>query len=327
VAEWVAWQKTGQEKAKIERYLIMALERSGLCITVQNSDREYLYIANLFDQWAIDGQEEPDDVSLFGPAIAKRLRELKDAAVAEKNQKQAEIVIDEHNAFDFTVETVPAECDSHYLLTRIIDLSEKKTAERVTTSLLREVSHRSKNLLAIIQSLASQTARNSDTVAEFNDAFRGRLHALSRAQDLITDSNWRGAMVKDLLHEQVSRYMPDEERIIRFEGQNILLSPNISLHLGLALHELTIMATRTLDASKDGQIRVRCEHGEAEGQKVAELTWAMPDGPVGAPGGYFGGESDFSRVLLETVVPASMSGEAEYVKRDGELFYRIVFPL
>ena len=324
MAEWVAWQKAGQKKAKIERYLIMALERSGLCITVQNSDRAYLYIANLFDQWTIDVQDEPDDVSLFGPAIAKSLRELKDAAVAEKNLKQAEIVIDEDNAFDFTVETVPAEGGSYYLLTRIIDLSEKKTAERVTTALLREVSHRSKNLLAIIQSLASQTARNSDTVTEFNDAFRGRLHALSRAQDLITESNWRGAMVKDLLHEQVARYMPDEKRIISFEGQNILLSPNISLHLGLALHELTIMATRTLEARRNGQIRVRCELGEAEGEKVAELTWAMPDGSVA---GGVGGEADFSRVLLETVVPASMSGEAEYVKRDGDLFYRIVFPL
>lgn len=326
-----AWQRAGQDESSIERYLVVALERSGLCITVQNGNQDYLYIANLFDGWPVSKKAEPDDASLFGPKIADEIKMLKRNVTDLSKRQQAEIVTDDDSCFDFTVEAISTGAGSYYILTRIVDLSEKRTAERVTKALLREVSHRSKNLLAIIQSLASQTARNSSTIEGFTDKFRGRLHALSKAQDLVTESSWRGAMLRDLVRDQAAGYFPDD-RQIEFEGPNIRLAPNVSLHLGLALHELTIKATRAAQISGEvARASVFCRKTWLDGQSAVELTWKMPerqtDGKISAVANDAEGVPNFSRVLLEKVVPASMSGHAELVHAGGEKIYTIVFPI
>ncbi|MCR2327014.1 hypothetical protein NSR98_25480, partial [Salmonella enterica] len=85
------------------------------------------------------------------------------------------------------------------IVTTAVEISELKHREQVLKILLREVSHRSKNLLAIIQSIAMQTARFSGSVDQFLQKFRGRLYSLSNSQDLVTDSNWHGAAFRELL--------------------------------------------------------------------------------------------------------------------------------
>lgn len=323
MADWVAWQRTGQEEGSIQGYLITALERSGLCITVQNRDLDYLYIANLFDGYVIPENEDPDDINLFGIEIADRLKILKDEAIVEAGQRQAEIVTDDERCFEFVVEAIQPG-GTPLILTRINDLSQKRLAEQVTKTLLREVSHRSKNLLAIVQSLASQTARTSSTVEGFAEEFRGRLHALSQAQDLITESSWRGAMLKDLLFDQVERYLP-QDREVHFEGVDVRLTPSTSIHLGLALHELVRKATKIIQRGECGVfINVSCTHTSLLGERAVELKWEMAD-PT--PSSFSEEDQDFGRILLEKVVPASIQGRAEYVQEDGNLAYTIDIPL
>lgn len=104
--------------------------------------------------------------------------------------------------------------------------------------MLREVSHRSKNLLAIIQSIATQTGRYSGTIEGFLVRFRGRLQSMASSQDLVTSSNWRGANLHELVMGQVARYSADPSRAIRFAGTQPFLNPNAALHVGLALHNL-----------------------------------------------------------------------------------------
>lgn len=319
----------GQDQANIQSYLVAALERSGLCITIQNADREYLYVANRFAESEIPADGSPTDESLFGSEIADRLGELKDDAIAEEGIKQAEILTSDERSLDFTVELI-GDDKSPLILTRVLDLSEKRTAERVTKALLREVSHRSKNLLAIIQSLASQTARTSGTISGFTEKFRGRLHALSQAQDLITDSSWRGAMLQQLLHDQVERYLPDA-RQCEFKGDDVRLAPNISMHLGLALHELVMKATDVQAyAADEAVVKVLSEKTTMAGKPALKLTWSMPedaeDDDIAATGAEAEAQ-DFSQVLLEKVVPASVQGNANYTHTNGNLVYTIKFPL
>lgn len=319
----------GQDQANIQSYLVAALERSGLCITIQNADREYLYVANRFADSEIPADGSPTDESLFGSEIADRLGELKDDAIAEEGIKQAEILTSDERSLDFTVELI-GDDKSPLILTRVLDLSEKRTAERVTKALLREVSHRSKNLLAIIQSLASQTARTSGTISGFTEKFRGRLHALSQAQDLITDSSWRGAMLQQLLHDQVERYLPDA-RQCEFKGDDVRLAPNVSMHLGLALHELVMKATSVQAyAADEAVVKVLSEKTTMAGKPALKLTWSMPedaeDDDITATGAEAEAQ-DFSQVLLEKVVPASVQGNANYTHTNGNLVYTIKFPL
>ena len=92
------------------------------------------------------------------------------------------------------------------IVTTAVETTEQKRREQTLRVLLREVSHRSRNLLAIIQSIATQTGRYSSTIDGFLSGFRGRLQSLASSQDLVTSSNWRGADLGDLLLGQVSRY-------------------------------------------------------------------------------------------------------------------------
>lgn len=324
-----AWQRTGQDQASIQSYLVAALERSGLCITVQNADGDYLYVANRFANSQIPTDGNPTDESLFGSEIADRLGELKDDAIAEEGIKQAEILTSDERSLDFTVELI-GDNTSPLILTRVLDLSEKRTAERITEALLREVSHRSKNLLAIIQSLASQTARTSRTISGFTEKFRGRLHALSQAQDLITDSSWRGAMLQQLLRDQVERYLPDA-RQCEFSGDDVRLAPNVSMHLGLALHELVMKATGIkASATDEAVVKVLSQKTTMAGMPALKLTWSMPDGAEDIDLAATDADAeaqDFSQILLEKVVPASVQGKANYTHADGSLVYTIKFPL
>ena len=123
-----------------------------------------------------------------------------------------------------------------------VEISEQKRREETLKTLLRELSHRSKNLLAIIQSLASQTARNSITVPEFLVRFRGRIQSLAYSQDIVTDADWRGADLKSLVRLQVERYAPDGMAQLETELTDVYLTPTASLHVGLALHELAVNA-------------------------------------------------------------------------------------
>lgn len=129
------------------------------------------------------------------------------------------------------------------LVTTAIEISELKRREQVLKTLLREVSHRSKNLLAIVQSIASQTARFTDSIDDFLLKFRGRIQSLSYSQDLVTDSNWRGALFRDLVHSQVEKYIDVSDERLSIDGDNPYLFPGAALHVGLALHELVVNAT------------------------------------------------------------------------------------
>jgi hypothetical protein len=113
-----------------------------------------------------------------------------------------------------------------------IDISDRKRAERERELLARELSHRVKNTLAVVEALAQQTAGKS--VEEFCEKFGGRLRALSQAHALLLDSDWRGVDLKELLEEALSAHRADDPRRAELDGAPISLTPKQAL--GLRLH-------------------------------------------------------------------------------------------
>ena len=184
------WEKPGQDEKRLRRQLMQALSRSGVCVTLQDETSDYLFVANFLDGWTLVPGDSPDDSSLFGPKLGKELTELKTTVRETGASAEMESRVGSDRYFRFVVDPVSTEADGTDLVTTIIEISKDRKSESVRRSLLREVSHRSKNLLAIIQSIASQTARHSDTIEQFLNKFRGRLYSLSLSQDLVTDSLW-----------------------------------------------------------------------------------------------------------------------------------------
>ncbi len=309
--------------------------------------QDYVYVANLPDVWAVDSFSEPSDVSIFGPEIAAKIGGLKrgliEAGAKASGDKSsgakthAEIAVGTDEVYEFRIQTVKfgaaiaGESSSQglYLVTTIIDRSEERHRERLLRALLREVSHRSKNLLAIIQSIALQTARYSGSLDLFLHKFRGRLYSLSQSQDLITDSSWRGAYFNDLVQQQTEKYLPDNKHLVQVKGDNVLLTPNASLHLGLALHELIVNAVSHGSILKSGRpIEIECLRSHVDGHDWLSVRWFEPLDPE-RPGAAAEDalKAHFGSTVLERVVPASVNGRAQYDISDRGISYQLGFPL
>jgi two-component sensor histidine kinase len=321
----LTWFEPQRGEEQLREFFITALIDLGASLILQDKDGSYVCITSLPARWRLLPGAAPSDISIFGAEIGQKLLDLKSGLQRAGDRAELEIEAGDDTFFEFRCRMVEMADQDLHLITVVIDRTEDRRRERLLRALLREVSHRSKNLLAIIQSIASQTARYSGTLDMFLGKFRGRLHALSQSQDLITDSSWRGAYFRDLLKQQVDRYVQENADLVNVSGDDVLLTPNASLHIGLALHELVVNAVSHGDfLQRRLPIEVSCRREDAAGGPVVVIDWAEPYTPRG--------EDDpkaarFGSTVLERVVPSSVNGQATHEFAQGQLRYQLRFPL
>lgn len=190
-----------------------------------------------------------------------------------------------------------------------LDVTERKQQESHLRVLLLELAHRSKNLLAVIQGIANQTAQGSDGLEDFERRFSGRILSLSRAHDILTDHNWRGAGMRELIRSQVLLFAGVAASQVSYEGEAVYLRPSAAQHVGLALYELTTNAMKYGALSNShGRVKIHWHVDHATNPLDDKLAfyWQEQDGPlVPTPS-----KRHFGRVLLEEVVPLSVQGKA-----------------
>lgn len=117
------------------------------------------------------------------------------------------------------------------------DVTEHKQAEETQKLLLNELNHRVKNTLAIVQAIAQRTSARTSNPAEFARSFGGRIQALARVHTLLSDANWYGTDLRELIRDQLVSASVDESRWTAW-GPAVRLNPQMALHLALMLHEL-----------------------------------------------------------------------------------------
>jgi two-component sensor histidine kinase len=329
LAHPLTWQQAGQNDDKLREFFMPALIDLGASVIIQGRNLDYLYLANLPEAWACGEISTPTDSSLFGDDVAAKLMAVKSGMNESGKKGHIEVTVGSDQVFEFRIQAVEFQSGGLHLVTTIIDRSEERHRERLLRALLREVSHRSKNLLAIIQSIAMQTARYSGSLDLFLNKFRGRLYSLSQSQDLITDSSWRGAYFHDLLRQQTEKYLPDNTHLVKMSGDNVLLTPNASLHLGLALHELIVNAVSHGSLLRSARpVEVTCMRIHVDGHDWLEMRWEetlsnrASDAPTEESL-----KAHFGSTVLERVVPASVNGKAQYVIANDQISYQLRFPL
>jgi two-component sensor histidine kinase len=205
----------------------------------------------------------------------------------------------------------------------IADITEARARELALASLMREVSHRSKNLLAIVQAIAAQTASHTDTVGDFLAKFRGRLRALAGAQDLMTESDWRGTRFRELAAAQLYRLGQPILDATSLGGDNPVLGPNAALHIGLAIHELAANALLhgAPVAEQRGAIRLTASLLPPP-ENMLVLEWReQRRSQHGANVPRFG------TVVLERIVPLAVHGTATYEITADAVNYRLQAPI
>ncbi len=304
-----------------------ALRHTGVSIFYQDPELRILWAENVPRAWAQGDVSGLTDADFLPDEAAGRLITAKRAVLRSGRMETLEIHIpDRHGTrwFDVWIDADRQDEAVAGIVTTAVETTEQKRREQTLRALLREVSHRSKNLLAIIQSVATQTGRYSDSLDGFLLRFRGRLQSLASSQDLVTMSNWRGADLRELVVGQVGRYCADAKRNLQVEGENPYLNPNAALHIGLALHELAINSVSFGALSKpDGVVTVSARIGPIEdGREAMTFSWAETVEPRSE--GFK--EKRFGSVALERVVPASLNGTSRLAIDGPRLEYALVVP-
>jgi PAS domain S-box-containing protein len=182
------------------------------------------------------------------------------------------------------------------------DITERKRAEERQLLLMRELNHRTKNLLSVVQSIANQTAASNPS--DFAERFSRRIQALSANQDLLVRSEWRGVEIEDLVRAQLAHFADLIGERIMIEGPHLSVTPSAAQSIGMALHELATNAGKYGSLSDDhGGVTIdwRLENGQFS------IGWIEHDGPSVKPPRRRG----FGSTIISAVAEASVGGEVE----------------
>jgi len=181
-----------------------------------------------------------------------------------------------------------------------IDITERKQAEERQLLLAREVDHRARNALAVVQAIVRLT--RAPTAANYVTAVEGRIRALSQAHTLLSQSRWEGADIARLVDEELAPYSIAGNQRVTIVGPAVLLAPDKAQVLALALHEL---ATNSVKygalSSAEGKLDV---NWRSEGGLVT-LCWQESGGPpVRAPT-----QQGFGTKIINTTIKHQIGGD------------------
>ncbi len=307
------------------RGMLQALTNADITVICQDRDLAVSWAHNVPAKWGREHIIGLKDEDFLPRADIERITELKRRVLRTGKPEKLEIrqaASAGGGWYDVWLDAARADGDICGVVMTLVEVTAHKHREQTLRTLLREVSHRSKNLLAIIQSIANQTGRHSDDIEQFLSRFRGRLQSLAQSQDLVTSSNWRGAQLSQLVRDQLDRYCIDPATSIRLEGPEPHLSPNAAIHIGLALHELAVNSVSYGALSRPGgKIEITTALDGQEGEPDLLLTW-REEGAQGVANA----QKRFGSIALERVVPASIDGEATLEIGDGKVEYRLRVP-
>ena len=189
----------------------------------------------------------------------------------------------------------------------IRDISERKMAEERAHLLMREVNHRAKNLLTVVQAIAHQSAKEIDPQT-FAENLTRRLMSLSASQDLIVSGNWVHVPIGDLVKSQLAPFGVPADRLL-LRGDPIVLKPEAAQGIGMAVHELATNAIKYGALSNEqGKISVGWSKVQNGGQAYFEMTWTEIGGPLVKPAHHRG----FGRKVIERMAAEAVQGEVDY---------------
>jgi PAS domain S-box-containing protein len=163
------------------------------------------------------------------------------------------------------------------VLATVIDISERKQAQDRQQFLVRELQHRSKNLFAVIESIATRSLVEGQSIAEAKAVFTGRLHALAQAHSLLAEAPWKGIPLADLLQREMTSFSNQ----FAIEGCDLVVNTLAAQQFALIVHELATNAAKygALSTS-DGRVEIegQLDGGDADG--MFAFTWREVGGPI-----------------------------------------------
>jgi PAS domain S-box-containing protein len=203
------------------------------------------------------------------------------------------------------------------------DISERKAAEAHQALLLHELNHRVKNTLAVVQAVAAQSFRAGLTMEAARAAFDGRLAALARVHDVLTDEAWEGASLREVVERALAPYRGEPDRF-RVEGDGVRLTSGTAIAFSLALQELATNAIKYgALAAAGGTVAIAWTVEPSGARRRLAFGWEERGGPPVVPPTRRG----FGTRLIERSFPRDADGAADLVFAPEGLRCRIVTAL
>jgi PAS domain S-box-containing protein len=191
---------------------------------------------------------------------------------------------------------------------------ERKEREEREHLLMREINHRAKNMLSLVQAIARQTAAREPE--DFIDRFTERIQALSANQNLLIRHEWKGVDVKDLVRAQLAHFADLVGSRITIQGPRLRLNAAAAQAIGLTLHELATNAGKYGALSTDMGRVDTCWGTDGD---TFTMSWSERDGPsVSAPK-----RRGFGTMVIEGMTKQSVDGAVELDYAPSGLTWRL----
>ncbi|MGF6175979.1 two-component sensor histidine kinase [Ensifer sp. 4252] len=199
--------------------------------------------------------------------------------------------------------------------------ASRTKAESEIRFLMREVAHRSKNQLTVIQSMLNQSVHSAESVADFAESFRKRIAGLARSTDLMIANAAQGVDFRELAQNQLQPFTPDDPKRVVLSGPALRLDTESAQTLGMALHELATNAT------KYGAL--------ANTTGVVKLSWSLSDEGIAIRWREEGADIEaqttptrkgFGTLVLERMLGMALKAELERIMHPDGIEWRINIP-
>jgi PAS domain S-box-containing protein len=305
-----------------------ALRASGVTVFTQDTALRYTWISKDMlglssDQFIGRAEDE-----VFPAATRAAITPVKHAVLRTGDPGRAEITVDDRGTQRWFEVTVDAQRDADGRIVGIVcasvEITEQKDRESRIRLLMRELTHRSKNLLTVIDAIARQTAAHSDGLKDFLTRFRDRLHSLAGSHDQLVQEDWQGAWLRELVMSQLGHYFDRDSGAIVIDGPRVRVQPEAAQHIGLAFHELATNAAKYGALSTpDGRVRISWDVEQDEaGGAVCRMTWRESGGPpVLAPT-----RRGFGHVVIERTVARALGGSVALEFAPEGVRWSLTFP-
>lgn len=199
----------------------------------------------------------------------------------------------------------------------VLDITERKNHEEKVLLLMREVNHRAKNMLGLVQAMARQTVATHPV--DFLTRFSNRIQALSANQDLLVKNEWDGVELSELVQAQLATFEDLIGTRIATSGPEVRLTAAAAQGIGLALHELCTNAGKYGALSNEtGEVTVSWQH---EGDAFV-LTWSERGGPPVTPPSQKG----FGTTIITYAAENSVDGTARLDYAPGGVRWKLTAP-
>jgi PAS domain S-box-containing protein len=161
----------------------------------------------------------------------------------------------------------------------VLDITERKEAEARQMLLVRELQHRTKNLLAVVQSIATSTLGHSKDLKSAQEAFVGRLHALAHAQEFVAAGPGAGVPLGQLVEAELAPFATRAS----IDGEAVVVGGSFAQMFALVVHELATNAAKHGSLSTPrGHVAIAWKVDRSGPEPVLRFSWTERGGPPAA---------------------------------------------